>query len=245
VYSNAIARSVVAKMKCLCLLAALSVVGSSVGCGAPRPIDRSEGAGSLGNELLDAVKNGAPAAVATVLKRGADPNFGDESSHSQETALTLACAGDSVEVLQLLIRSGADPNRRPGGVNWTRTPLMVAAERGDDAMVRALLAAGAHVHAREGLLGPEESSLRPRNALGYAIGRGAPDVVRELLLAGATVEPSDVELAVVVGQEPVLRLLLRTGPVPAGLTPALAVKAPPATRKLMAEVLGQFVPTRP
>ncbi|MEE8128934.1 MAG: ankyrin repeat domain-containing protein, partial [Vicinamibacterales bacterium] len=157
-------------------------------------------------QLLEAVRNGDPEAVRTLLQTDVDVNAraGDGA-----TALHWAVLREDANTADLLIRAGADVNAANGlGV----TPLVLACENGSAALVTALLeesadpntatsmgetalmacARGGDVDAvaalldRGAALDAGESS-RGQTALMWAAAHRHPDVVRVLIAHGADV----------------------------------------------------------
>ena len=163
-------------------------------------------AGAARTELVDAVKAGDRAAVATLLKKGVEVNApeGDGATalhwavqlEDLESAAALIRAGAKVNVandlgatplsvaagngsaraVTLLLESGADPNTAPAG---RESPLMLAAWTGSADAVKALLDAGAAIDARE--------TDRQQTALMWAASQRHPAVVRLLASRGADV----------------------------------------------------------
>jgi ankyrin repeat protein len=157
-------------------------------------------------ELIDAVKAGDRAAVAALLKKGADVNAAEGDGATAlhwavqledlesavalvraganvnlandlgATPLTVAASNGSARAVTLLLEAGADPNKAAAG---RESPLMLAAWTGSADAVRALLDAGAAIDARE----PE----RQQTALMWAASHRHPSVVRLLVSRGADV----------------------------------------------------------
>jgi ankyrin repeat protein len=156
--------------------------------------------------LIDAVKNADAGAIRALLKQGVDVNArsGDGASALHWavyggdrvatdlliqagasvnaatdlgiTPLWMACTGGSTALIARLLQAGADPNIAPRS---NGTPLMVASRTGNVDAVRLLLDHHANVNARE--------VARDQSALMWAVSERHPDVVRELLEAGADV----------------------------------------------------------
>ena len=123
--------------------------------------------------FLYQVVNGNRLTVKYLLQQGADPNTRNPDDGSP--ALTLAVAGNDIQMAALLITAGADVNAkgRDG-----QTALMHAAQGtlGLDDMVRVLIAGGADVN------------IKTRNgdtALGIAERLGNETIARLLRNAGA------------------------------------------------------------
>jgi ankyrin repeat protein len=156
--------------------------------------------------LIDAVKSADAGAIRTLLKQGVDVNLrsGDGASAlhwavyrgDREatglliqsgasvnaatdlgiTPLWMACASGSTALITRLLEAGADPNIAPRS---NGTPLMMASRTGNVEAVKLLLDHHANVNARE--------ASRDQSALMWAVSERHPDVVRELLEAGADV----------------------------------------------------------
>jgi ankyrin repeat protein len=156
--------------------------------------------------LIDAVKNADGGAIRALLKQGVDVNLrsGDGASAlhwavyagDREAAdlliqsgasvnaatdlgitpLWMACTSGTTALIARLLEAGADPNIAP---RTSGTPLMVASRTGNVDAVKLLLDHHADVNAKEG--------ARDQTALMWAVSERHPDVVRELLGAGADV----------------------------------------------------------
>lgn len=121
--------------------------------------------------LMEAAREGQEEVVALLLSQGADINA--QTEETQETALTLACCSNSLEVAEYLIKAGADIE---AGAN---TPLMEAAQEGHIELVRHLISAGANVNA---------VTTSGETALMYACENGHTNVAETLIDAGADLE---------------------------------------------------------
>ncbi len=184
--------------------------------------------------LVQAVRYGDAAAVASLLEAGAEVNG---SPGDRRSPLVEALAGACVEVARLLLEAGAE-------VSWNErreeNPLTLGAELGDVELMRQLLercpemlvwdgvytplmaaARGGHTALVALLLEREDAGVECLylldSALMLAAGAGHLAVVRQLLDAGARVD-SDVFRGVTAlcsaaaaGQVAVLRLLLERG----------------------------------
>jgi ankyrin repeat protein len=167
-------------------------------------------------KLADAAMNGDSAAMASLLKQGADPDergsFGTPALHWRVrvddlagaklllnsgadpdgttergiTPLELAVGNGNGDMVRALLNAGADP-QRPGPSG--ETPLMTAAATGELSVVQALLRHGAKVDARDPHFG--------QTALMFAARAGHADVAAALLKAGA-----DPNAATKVGPTP-------------------------------------------
>ncbi|NIR45443.1 MAG: tetratricopeptide repeat protein [Gemmatimonadetes bacterium] len=142
-----------------------------------------------------------------LLERGADPDANDRLR--DDPPLYIATQKGHRVVVELLLEHGADPMLKTGD---GETVLMAAAAAGDTAMVRRFLALGVDVHART-----ESSFSGGWTAILYGAVRGHPDVVRQLLDAGA--DPRDATddgtttflAAAKSGDTDVARLLIAAG----------------------------------
>jgi len=156
--------------------------------------------------LIEAVKTGDKAAVATLLKQKADVNLAepdgttalqwavrqDDTELTDRllragadvkaanrygiTALYLASLNGNAAILEKLINAGADAG---AAVTEGETALMTAARSGHVPAAKTLLAHGAAVDARE--------QWRGQTALMWAAAEGHPDMIRELAAHGADV----------------------------------------------------------
>lgn len=126
--------------------------------------------------LYYAASRGHSESVASLLKRGANPNLVGTG-----TALSAAAAAGNTQVVQLLLAGGADPEKRlradgrPGF-----TALMLAAGAAQDEVVRMLAASGADINATD----DDGDSV-----LFYAVSRGRLRTARLLLTLGADASP--------------------------------------------------------
>ena len=121
--------------------------------------------------LMEAAREGHEEMVALLLSQGADINA--QTEETLETALTLACCGGFLEVVDFLIKAGADIS---AGAN---TPLMEAAQEGHLELVKYLIVAGADVNA---------ATSSGDTALMYACDNGHTDVAEVTITAGANIE---------------------------------------------------------
>lgn len=155
-------------------------------------------------QLVDAVKAGDRAAIASLLERPALVNTsqadgttalhwavytddldtvqrllaaGADATLASRTGITplgLAALNGNVTIVEALLAAGADPN---GVLSGGQTPLMTAARSGSAAVVRLLGAHGADVNAREHELG--------ETALIWAAAEDHAETVRALIDLGA------------------------------------------------------------
>ena len=123
-------------------------------------------AGSAAPPIVKAAEEGDLMRVRQSLDAGADPNAHDAW---RNTALIYAARDGRLEMVKLLISRGAD-------VNWIDgekvTPLILASFKNHKAIVRMLLAQDADRTVRD---------KWGRNALDYALRRGADDPIAKLL----------------------------------------------------------------
>ena len=136
------------------------------------------GAKKRNQQLRDAASEGQVDLVKDLLAKGADPQ--EQDPESGETALNLASNGGFVGAVAALLLDGApvDLRSRAG-----YTPLYIAAAKGDAGMaiVELLLGAGAGLE-----LGPATGNDAGATALYVAASRGALQLSRRLLAAGAS-----------------------------------------------------------
>ncbi|WP_159558737.1 ankyrin repeat domain-containing protein [Alcanivorax sp. S71-1-4] len=121
--------------------------------------------------LLYAAQHNDAEMVALLLAAGADIN---SNSHSGFSSLYQAAYHGAGETLDQLLAAGADVNSRNGDGPFT--PLMTAADLGHQDIAVRLLAAGAD---------PNITTRNGYNALYYAVGDNAGEMVRILLAGGA------------------------------------------------------------
>src|SRR5699024_2271659 len=115
--------------------------------------------------------------VALLISHGAKVNVTTEES--KESALLMACAAGSLEVVNLLIKAGADIEL---GAN---TPLIEAAQEGHYPIVERLLQADAIINA---------TNSSGDTALALAAENGHIDIVRLLIACGADVDGSSQKI---------------------------------------------------
>lgn len=121
--------------------------------------------------LMEAAREGHEEMVALLLSQGADINA--QTEETLETALTLACCGGFLEVVDFLIKAGAEIS---AGAN---TPLMEASQEGHLDLVKYLIVAGADVNA---------ATSSDDTALMYACDNGHTEVAEVLINSGANIE---------------------------------------------------------
>ncbi len=124
--------------------------------------------------LLDATYRGDAAAVAALIKSGANVN---EANQFGATPMSQAALRGDAEVLQLLLGNGADPDS-PNAEG--ETALMLVARTGNVEAAKLLLKAGAKVDAREKWGG--------QTALIWAAAQNQPQMIEFLVSKGAAVD---------------------------------------------------------
>jgi ankyrin repeat protein len=156
--------------------------------------------------LFRAAVRGDRAAVESALLAGANP---DDQDDDGDTPLVLAAAAGRSAIAELLLDAGADVNLagRDG-----MTPLIMASLSGHHAVVELVIARGPRVDVRDAL---------GRTALWFAALASDLDLARRLRVAGADPLLADLEgwspldLAIEVGERPMIRLLAADRPVAA------------------------------
>ena len=154
--------------------------------------------------LLQAVVRGDRSAVESVLLAGVSPDAQDEDG---DTPLLLAAATGRSGIAELLLDAGADANLvgRDG-----MTPLMMASLSGHHGVAALVLARGASVDARDAV---------GRTALWFATLASDLELARRLRIAEADPLVADLEgwspldLAIELGERPMIRLLAAKHPV--------------------------------
>jgi ankyrin repeat protein len=156
--------------------------------------------------LVDAVKRGDAAAIATLVRSRADVNAADldgtsalhwaivrdnltavdallkagadvkKANRYGVTPLAVACTNGNAEIIKRLLDAGADPNTITVD---GETVLMEASRTGKPEAVKLLLAHGAKANAQE--------ELRGQTALMWAAAENNVDVVNTLVEAGADI----------------------------------------------------------
>ncbi|XP_037294243.1 transient receptor potential channel pyrexia isoform X2 [Manduca sexta] len=142
--------------------------------------------------------------LTKLLKLGIDP---DETDDAGRTCLHLSCLVGSEVCAKVLLDHGAHPNRWDSSTDTKATPLHCAASAKSLACVKVLIAHGADVNA----------GLSDRSPLHYAVLSDAPEVVKELLEAGACPDTPQVftetplHVAASLGSASCTKLLLDAG----------------------------------
>ena len=177
--------------------------------------------------MLAAMQPGSDEVVDLLLKKGADPLAVDEDGM---TFLAAASNGFNPRQVRLALKRGADANQQD---SVGLTPLMNATANGDLESVKLLL----QHHADVNLVSKPESSGKVKNgpiqlgkftALLLATAYGPPELVQELLDAGAKTDARDVRGMTALhfavsseSQDPkIVKLLLKAGVDPAAKTNA-------------------------
>jgi ankyrin repeat protein len=130
-------------------------------------------AGGSGLRVVDAVKQGNPAAVKALIAQKADVNAAEADGM---TALHWAVRGNDAETVFMLIRAGAKVN---AASRYGMTPILLAAQNGDPAVVAALLKAGAN---------PNSALPEGETALMTAARTGNVDTIKLLVETGAKID---------------------------------------------------------
>ncbi|NP_001296484.1 transient receptor potential channel pyrexia [Bombyx mori] len=164
----------------------------------------AEGGFGLRTAILWACWLGKSILLFKLLKMGVDP---DELDDAGRTCLHLSCLVGSEECVKLLLDHGAHPNTWDSSTETKATPLHCAASAKSLACVKVLIAHGADVNA----------GLSDRSPLHYAVLSDAPEVVKELLEAGACPDTPQVftetplYVAASLGSASCTKLLLNAG----------------------------------
>ncbi len=128
------------------------------------------GLSGAGTDLSRAAQAGNLAEVKRLLAAGANPN--PPTTGFEMSPLGLAAQAGHVDVITVLLDAGANPEQESGITDWTA--LMHAVHTEQREAIRLLLS---RTH-------PGKENLT--RALDMAAAYGLPDVVRDLLAAGAT-----------------------------------------------------------
>jgi len=147
---------------------------------APPPVF----AGSAEDEaLIMGARAGRADIVTEALSRGADVNAADETRF---TALMAAALGDNLAILNRLLAEGA--LTEPREARYGNTALAIAARHGNIDSLSALLNAGADANAAA-----TRDGLTPLMQASASLDDRAPEVIAELLAAGAKINVADKE----------------------------------------------------
>ena len=175
--------------------------------------------------LMRAAARGQTEAVRELVKGGADI---EERNKYGNTALMYAARGGQTEAMRELVKAGANVNTRDNK-GWTA--LMGAVIPGRIEVIRVLLEAGVDVNAkyekygRTALMyaaGRKHAGIRvgaqdPVSGKRYAYGDGRPEIIRELVKAGADIEVRDhlgwtaLMRAAMLGRTGAIRELVKAG----------------------------------
>ncbi len=126
--------------------------------------------------VVEAVKAGDKAAIASLLKSKADVKIPEADGN---TALSWAVRQDDPQLVDELLAAGADAQ---AANRYGLTPLYLACQTGDPAMIEKLLKAGASANA---------AVTEGETALMTASRTGNPEAVKVLLDHGATVDAKE------------------------------------------------------
>lgn len=141
---------------------------------APPPEHALEPLGPGLDTLMAAAADGNPERVSTLLRSGIPV---DQQDTDGRTALSIAAAGTSSEILDLLADNGADIDHQDRRCGYT--PLMFAVMNGSQECARRLIARHAKLELKDS---------EGRTALALASQFGEPECARMLLEAGANLE---------------------------------------------------------
>jgi uncharacterized protein len=134
--------------------------------------------GAAGNNLrvVEAVKQGNPAAVKALIAQHADVNAAEADGM---TALHWAVRGNDAQTVLMLIRAGANVN---AASRYGMTPILFAAQNGEPAVIAALLKAGAN---------PNSALPEGQTALMTAARTGNVESIKLLVETGARVDSKE------------------------------------------------------
>ncbi|XP_050675090.1 transient receptor potential channel pyrexia isoform X2 [Leptidea sinapis] len=147
---------------------------------------------------------GKSSVLHKLLKLGAKASFVDDAGRS---CLHLSCLVGNDECVRMLLESGANPNMWDSTIERKATPLHCAASTKSLNCVKLLLHHGADVNA----------GLTEHSPLHYAVLSDAPEIVSELLEAGACPDTPQVftetplHVAASLGSASCVKLLLDGG----------------------------------
>lgn len=150
----------------------------------PSPAEKDE---TPGMALVRGARENNRELVASALAKGADPNFKGEGGATPLASAVAGVVAPDAEILRMLLDAGADPNQRKGIREITPFFALVQSSclgrktprelRAYAEGIRLMLRHGADANLRQGLY--------KKDALGYAVMRGAdPEIVRILVEEG-------------------------------------------------------------
>lgn len=171
------------------------------------------GAADPGAELRKVATQGDLAKVRALLDQGTDVNAKSEYG---ATALSFASDKGHTEVVKLLLERGADPNVED--TFYGSTPLVWAVYNGRVEVVKLLVAAGA----------------KTTGAVGMAVSRNQPEIVRTLLATGK-IPPASLSGTLAMAQAQNLPEIVKV------LQEAGVPPPPPATAKIAPAILATYV----
>ena len=135
--------------------------------------------------FFESVKDGNADGVTSTIEAGVNVTEQLESGRQRMSAVALASAKGSEEVVRILIRAGADVNQAvPASVRGSAagmSPLILAANKQSEEMVRLLIEAGADVNYQA----PGKRRRAGSTALGMARAQKNKRIVKLLRDAGA------------------------------------------------------------
>ena len=153
-------------MRAIAIALSLSLTAAAAALAANPAVPRD-------TRLIDAVKSGNSAAVATLLQKKVDVNSTEADG---TTALHWAVRNDDATLVDRLIRAGANAKAQN---RYGITPIALACENGSAPVVERLIKAGVSANTT-GPLGETALHLCART--------GRPEAVRILLANGASVD---------------------------------------------------------
>ena len=180
-------------MKAQQLTLALVMTLAAAGVQAAEPVTR----------VVDAAREGNPAAVRTLVKQRADVNVAEQDG---TTALHWAARAGDASLVDLLLRSGAKASATN---RYGVTPLSIAAINGDAAIIERLLKAGADANA---------AVTDGESVLMLASRTGKVDAIKTLVAHGANVNAKETRMgetplmwAAAENNGPAVRILVELG----------------------------------
>lgn len=163
-----------------------------------------------GKQFEEALKNGDTQTIASLLKKGVNPNdigrFYDKRG-AQLTALRYAIENGPSEMVSCLLEAGANPNLMEFG----NTPLSLAIEKRNISLINELIKYEADVNNPSYTLLIESDT--PIYPLNMALLSGNINVINTLLNAGAIPDPESSPLysAIYKGQLEIAKTLMEHG----------------------------------